>query len=585
MKLPHLCLVCLPFLSIATALKRFSVSKILERAKEAHQHSESSELTSALTSLGKKDDDNDDTSDVQELNVTQRLDHFTSYPSKENENAPHSFSQRYFYTDRFVTNTTITITTSTTKTGRNNNKRTNHLRSRDKDEETPQTFTFICVGGEGPSLDKTVLTNSDHCSGDMLAYASLLFAQKENVTIHLFALEHRYYGKSYPEFKDGSSPVTNENLKYLSSRQALADLAHFTEFVKEEYQIPSDSKVVTFGGSYPGMLAAWSRLKYPHLIHAAVSNSAPIEVILDFSEYMDVYARSIADPAVGGSPDCLDLLHKGHEEIATMLTEGGDEEKEFIASSFNICNGTSAFEEKKNVDSFVGDGVAFFDVQSNDPSCDEDLCNIEKFCDFLIEESNHTSVSIVEILAKVSNEMESGECKDISWEDMISFVSSPEKGKAGGERSWLWQTCTEVGFYQTCETNSTCPFARGYHTLDADFEICQRAFGIDEDFVKENVEDTLTYYGGWDISSSQILSVNGDIDPWSAMSYSNSGKKNKYLPSIWSNHSSHHFWTHEVKESDSSAVMETREIIYHWLTGILYHDKHEEEKQNPTSVA
>lgn len=568
-----------------SALKQFSVSKILELAKK--QDSSSLKLKSKAKELQRLAGKDQDKSDVQELYLKQRLDHFTSYPSGD-EHVPHSFSQRFFYTERFANTTDAdadasrsmnTGTTSNTKKFHARHLRHGHGHGHIQEEDPPKILTFICVGGEGPSLDKTVLTNSPHCSGDMLALASLLSTER-NAIVHVFALEHRYYGKSYPEFNDGSSPVTNENLVYLSSRQALADLAHFVQFAKEEYGIPQDSPVVTFGGSYPGMLAAWARLKYPHLIDAAVSNSAPIEVILDFTEYMDVYARSISNPAVGGSAQCLDLIHQGHEEIAVMLSEGGAIGKEYIASSFNICNGTDALKEAKNVQSFVGDGVVFFDVQSNDPSCEVDLCNIEKFCNFITEESNNTSVSIVEILAKLSNEMESsGECRDISWEGMISFLSSPEEAKVEGTRSWLWQTCTEVGFYQTCETNSTCPFARGYHTLDADLEICQRAFGIDKDFVKENVEDTLNYYGGWDISSSRILSVNGDVDPWSAMSYSNSGRKNRDLPSIWSNSSSHHFWTHEVKESDGPAIMETREIIYSWVTGVLFGDHHNDNVQ------
>jgi len=40
-------------------------------------------------------------------------------------------------------------------------------------------------------------------------------------------LEHRYYGESSP-FKE----LTSDNLKYLSSKQALFDLATFRDFIQ-----------------------------------------------------------------------------------------------------------------------------------------------------------------------------------------------------------------------------------------------------------------------------------------------------------------------------------------------------------------
>jgi len=51
----------------------------------------------------------------------------------------------------------------------------------------------------------------------------------------------------------------------LNVDQALADLAYFIETKKRERNLQT-SPVIVFGGSYAGNMAAWARLKYPHLI-------------------------------------------------------------------------------------------------------------------------------------------------------------------------------------------------------------------------------------------------------------------------------------------------------------------------------
>ena len=42
-----------------------------------------------------------------------------------------------------------------------------------------------------------------------------------------------------------------DSLQFLSSEQALADLAAFRTFIGETHNV-SDSKWIAFGGSYPG---------------------------------------------------------------------------------------------------------------------------------------------------------------------------------------------------------------------------------------------------------------------------------------------------------------------------------------------
>lgn len=119
---------------------------------------------------------------------------------------------------------------------------------------------FVCVGGEGPPLlSSVVVTGDQHCA-DAVATAARVGAL-------LLALEHRFYGKSVP-----TSDLSTRSLSLLSAAQALADLANFHAFVTERHRLDRlRHKWITFGGSYPGMLAAWSRLLLPHLFHGAVA--------------------------------------------------------------------------------------------------------------------------------------------------------------------------------------------------------------------------------------------------------------------------------------------------------------------------
>jgi serine protease 16 len=484
---------------------------------------------------------------VQELWFQQRLDHFRS--------DPRTFSQRYFYSDQYVYNS---------NTDTNTNKE-------------HKTYALLCCGGEGPDLDASVLVDSHHCSGDMLELAAILF-QRHNASVHLYALEHRYYGQSYPKFagardnEQSSSPTTNENLVYLSSRQAVADISHFISAM----QSPTTASVswVTFGGSYPGMVAAWARLKYPHAVTAAVSSSAPIQAQLDFAAYNEHVAADFANPVVGGSSECLDVFVTGHRMLASLIQN--EENHETIASAFGLCD-AKALQNDKSVQLFLGDGVYQSGVQGNDPSCEEPLCNIDKVCTALLEQiavsdsngandnnDNNNKVDALAWLVKEQKEKQYGndDCTELDWQATLDYLRDPVRGQKGGMRSWLWQTCTEFGFYQTCETNSTCPWGRGYHTIEQDFEICSYAFGIDDPAsqVTANIQETLDYYGGLHLAGSQILSVNGDVDPWSELAKLTTN--NPDLPVLTVAGVSHHFWTHAVKPTDDLAVQFAREIIH-----------------------
>ncbi|CAN0047990.1 unnamed protein product [Ectocarpus sp. 8 AP-2014] len=98
------------------------------------------------------------------------------------------------------------------------------------------------------------------------------------------------------------------------------------------------------------------------------------------------------------------------------------------------------------------------------------------------------------------------------------------------DRAWLYQTCTEFGFYQasllliTCEVGTRCPFTQGLHTLDVDLAMCEEAFGIRAEEVREQVRLTNLFYGGdrprysrYVTVGSRVIFPNGAIDPWHAL--------------------------------------------------------------------
>lgn len=578
---------------LVDAIEGASIKNLLEASRD---YSSSSAGCAHLREQKQVINDSISLSDVQEFYLTQRLDHFGSHPRNESS-IPYEFRQRYFYTSRYIhaaNNTDVTENhdydhdhDDTIPTGEHRVRQLLRENARGKlkddkpapkptppdnsnDKKKKTTFAFVCMGGEGPSLSKSVLVDSVHCTGDMIELASILHNER-GFDVHLFALEHRYYGSSFPN----ATSTADVNMPFLSSRQALADLAYFIPQMAKLHKLDDHGSTVrwiTFGGSYPGVLAAWARYKLPHLVYAAVSNSAPVQATLDFEGYNEKVGDALRNPDVGGSGACYDVVVKGHEAASLALSQY-DKEDDFgrkkVDTLFGVCGGPDSLKVERNVQTFLGDGLANFPVQGNDPSCDGELCNIKKICTFLTSSKDPP----LETLAALSKK-QSPYCKNINWSQMITYLSS-DQAKASGDRSWQWQTCTEMGFYQTCHLNSTCPYGKGYHTLDLDLEICKKVFGIDADQVARNVQDTLDYFGGWDMKATRILSVNGKIDPWSALSLnvrkdSHTGDYDQTaMPTLWSNTASHHFWTHKVLKSDGTAIMQTREAIFDWIIDMI----------------
>ena len=76
-------------------------------------------------------------------------------------------------------------------------------------------------------------------------------------------LEHRYYGTSFP-----TPDLSTENLRFLTTEQALADMAYFAQNVvfeglEDKNLTAPETAYIGYGGSYAGAFVAFLRVQYP----------------------------------------------------------------------------------------------------------------------------------------------------------------------------------------------------------------------------------------------------------------------------------------------------------------------------------
>lgn len=99
-------------------------------------------------------------------------------------------------------------------------------------------------------------------------------------------------------------------------------MATFRQFIQDKFNLTNSNKWVGFGSSYAGTLAAWFRLKYPHLLDIAISSSAPLLFKVDFYEYLEVTGKSLdifksgcSSAVAEATAELIDTLKKGKSGI------------------------------------------------------------------------------------------------------------------------------------------------------------------------------------------------------------------------------------------------------------------------------
>eukprot|EP00920_Eleutheroschizon_duboscqi_P010815 GHVT01025434.1.p1 GENE.GHVT01025434.1~~GHVT01025434.1.p1 ORF type:complete len:525 (+),score=17.00 GHVT01025434.1:411-1985(+) len=365
---------------------------------------------------------------------------------------------------------------------------------------------FVYIGGEGPLTAAAV-------------GIGMVSEMAQNFGANLFGLEHRFYGKSHPRHNS-----TVSNLQWLTSNQALADLGKFIHTLREqqaqEQAVPPESiPVIVFGCSYPGALAAYARTKYPALILGAVASSCPVEARENFSEY-DRAVKAALDS------DCGHLIQQTTQIIERRLFSGNRTMVEETLAKFQC--GDIPLHDDDDLISFLyvlADVVASA-VQYNRPQKPmvDDMCRA--FHDAVHGEDglvppSEKSTRLIDAYAK-SMEMVSGffgnTCSD--WDMLHKTDTALGEADAVSQRLWLWQSCTEYGFWQTGYQQSV---RSTKINLQWHMKLCDRLFPLESgSFTPMVATESNIWTGGKNIahygSATNIHFTNGGADPWASLS-------------------------------------------------------------------
>lgn len=305
----------------------------------------------------------------------------------------------------------------------------------------------------------------------------------------LVGIEHRGYGKS-----GFGGSMSTANLAYLSVDQGLADFAAVIRHVQAVYNAQA-SPVVVFGCSYIGAGASFFRQRFGHLAVGAVASSAPVQAVVDFTQYLEEVQFDI-NYLYG--QQCVAALRNVTTRIGDLLVSSAGQAE--VVKTFEVCKPfTGSLDVQTFWSAVVGNpwmGASQYYSEGAYPT-------VQSLCANLTAAADPMDAFVT--LSKKFNNPAPANCLDASYADTIQQLQTTQYMTPYSDaRSWTWQTCSQFGYFQSTDSPYQ-PFGNGI-PVQYYIQMCNDVFGFKFD-LPANIDNTNNKFGGQNLPEFSYTNV------------------------------------------------------------------------------
>ncbi|KAJ8310043.1 hypothetical protein KUTeg_011908 [Tegillarca granosa] len=195
---------------------------------------------------------------------------------------------------------------------------------------------------------------------------------------------------------------------------------------------------------------------------------------------------------------------------------------------------------------------------------------IDDLCSIMVNERLGDPLARYGFVISLLLDTYSQKCTDFKYDSMINDLKKTNwnSSAAEGGRQWTYQTCTEFAYFQSSDLPSQ-PF--GHHfPLNFSVQQCMDIFGqkFNEEFIQIAVNRTNINYGGYAMKASKTVFPNGSIDPWHALSFTETVSPD--APAIYIDGTAHCANMYPAADTDPPQLTQARQtiqkLIGQWLS-------------------